>query len=246
MKKILTWVLTPPYIVLFFSILLVFHPIQMIALLLGYRAHKWALDMMNFCLVQNFRTMGTTFDVSVSPKIPSDRPIIFVSNHQSMYDIPCMIWYLRRFHPKFIAKKELGRGIPSISFALRNMGSVLIERKNQSQAIPAIEAFGKKCSERNWAASIFPEGTRARDGAMKQFKPGGLITLMRAMPDAAIVPLALDGSWTLVRYNLWPVPWGTRVYLHALDPVEREADERVFVEKLEKIVRDEVERVRAL
>ena len=44
------------------------------------------------------------------------QPIIVVSNHQNMMDIPPLIWYFRHQHAKFISKKELGRGIPSVSF----------------------------------------------------------------------------------------------------------------------------------
>jgi 1-acyl-sn-glycerol-3-phosphate acyltransferase len=42
-------------------------------------------------------------------RVPKNVPIIFVSNHQSMYDIIAMIWFLRRFHCKFVSKKELGK-----------------------------------------------------------------------------------------------------------------------------------------
>ena len=42
-----------------------------------------------------------------------------------------------RTHPKFISKKELGRGFPSVSYNLRVGGSALIERKNPRQALAA-------------------------------------------------------------------------------------------------------------
>jgi 1-acyl-sn-glycerol-3-phosphate acyltransferase len=73
-------------------------------------------------------------------RVPKNVPIIFVSNHQSMYDIIAMIWFLRRFHCKFVSKKEL-EGIPSIS-NLRHGGSALIDRKDPKQAIPAIKGLG--------------------------------------------------------------------------------------------------------
>ena len=37
------------------------------------------------------------------------RSFVVASNHQSMYDIPPIIWRLRRFHPKFVSKKECAR-----------------------------------------------------------------------------------------------------------------------------------------
>jgi 1-acyl-sn-glycerol-3-phosphate acyltransferase len=155
-----------------------------------------------------------------------------------MYDIPLLIWYLRRYHPKFIAKAELGKGIPSISFALRNMGSVLIDRGNQRQALPAIQRFGTEMQDKRYAAVIFPEGTRARDGRMKNFKPGGLVALMESMPEALIVPIAIEGSWEMLRWNFLPVPFGVRLGVSVLKTIPREAkDPRQIVEETESAIR---------
>ena len=63
---------------------------------------------------------------------------MIVANHQSMNDIPPIIWYLRKHHPKFVSKMELGKGIPSVSYNLVHGGSVLIDRKNSKQAIGQI------------------------------------------------------------------------------------------------------------
>ena len=69
-------------------------------------------------------------------------PLIIVSNHQSMNDIPPIIWYMRKYHPKFVSKIELGKGIPSVSYNLRHGGSALIDRKDSKQALVAIARFG--------------------------------------------------------------------------------------------------------
>ena len=71
-----------------------------------------------------------------------------------MYDIPPIIWYLRKYHPKFISKIELGKGIPSVSYNLRHGGSVLIDRKNPRQSLPAIMKFADYIREKNRAAVI--------------------------------------------------------------------------------------------
>ena len=52
---------------------------------------------------------------------------------------------MRQFHPKFISKKELGKGIPSVSFNLRHGGSALIDRKNPMQAVEAIRKLALYC-----------------------------------------------------------------------------------------------------
>jgi 1-acyl-sn-glycerol-3-phosphate acyltransferase len=77
-----------------------------------------------------------------------------------MYDIIAMIWYLRRFHCKFESKKRIRK--ESISFNLRHGGSVLIDRKDSKQAIPAGDLGVYRKTQP--FSSYFPEGTRSRTG----------------------------------------------------------------------------------
>jgi 1-acyl-sn-glycerol-3-phosphate acyltransferase len=60
-----------------------------------------------FCEI--YGSLGTSYKFENVERVPKNVPIIFVSNHQSMYDIIAMIWFLRRFHCKFVSKKELGK-----------------------------------------------------------------------------------------------------------------------------------------
>jgi 1-acyl-sn-glycerol-3-phosphate acyltransferase len=176
---------------------------------------------MNLGIILNIRIVsGASFKVHGSPTLPIDRSVIIVANHQSMYDIPMIMWLCRSRELGFIAKRELGRWIPSISFALRRLGSVLIDRRDAKKAIEAIEHFGAAREAAKQVACIFPEGTRARDGATKRFKATGLQALIRTMPSAIVQPVAICGNWELFRYNLLPVPVGTRIEIRFLDPIE--------------------------
>ena len=219
-----SWIFTPAYIVVFFSILVVFHIFQVIAACFGKGAQKWALDMMNICIVWNIRILaGARFSYIGRPTLPQGRSVIIVSNHQSMYDIPMIMWACRAREVGFIAKRELGRWIPSISLALRTLGSCLIDRKDAKGSIRAIEAFGALKEERKQVAAIFPEGTRARDGVMKGFRPSGFVTLSKSMPSAIIQPVAIRGNWRILRYRFCPVPFRTTVEMEFLEPVEPSA-----------------------
>ncbi|MDQ5928456.1 MAG: 1-acyl-sn-glycerol-3-phosphate acyltransferase, partial [Bacteroidota bacterium] len=116
MQKIISYPISVIYYLCFGLCLVVFHPIQWICLtLFGYQAHKKSVDYLNFSLLRCTNLVGTTYKVTGVDTIPKNVPIIFVANHQSMYDIVAMIWYFRRFHCKFVSKKELGSGIPSVS-----------------------------------------------------------------------------------------------------------------------------------
>jgi 1-acyl-sn-glycerol-3-phosphate acyltransferase len=220
-SKIVGWLITPVYVPLFISILVVFHPLQLIGACFGKNLQKRVLDIMNLVIVWNIRIVtGARFRYLGEPALPKDRSVIIVSNHQSMYDIPMLMWACRSREVGFIAKKELGRWIPSISFALRTLGSVLIDRKDAKASIRAIEAFGKMKEGQRQVAAIFPEGTRARDGNMKDFRASGFNALRKAMPSALIQPVAIRGNWKLLRHHFLPVPFGTSIEVEFLSPVE--------------------------
>lgn len=219
MQKAIGWLLTPLHLALFMVVLLIFHVAQVLALPFGYATHKRVVDYLNFCLLASLKVMGTRIEFRCEHELPTDTPLIVVANHQSMYDIPMLGWVFRNHHPKYVAKIELSKGLPSISYNLRHGGSVLINRSDARASMRAIQRFGKQVEKHQYAACIFPEGTRARDGVMKEFNPAGLTMLIRAAPSATIVPVAIDGSWRLMRYRMRPVPFGVRVQCTVLAPI---------------------------
>ena len=238
MRKAIGWLLTPLHLVLFMAVLLVFHVAQVIALPFGYAAHKRVVDYLNLCVLASLRVVGTRIELHREHELPADTPLIVVANHQSMYDIPMLGWIFRDHHPKFVAKIELSKGVPSISFNLRHGGSVLIDRSDARASMRAIQRFAGVVEEHRYAACIFPEGTRARDGMMKKFNLAGLLALVRATPSATIVPVAIDGSWELMRYRMRPIPFGVRVKCTVLAPVnQREQSAKAVVRLVENRIR---------
>lgn len=221
MIKLVAYPLTIVYSICFGLILLIFHPIQWICFnVFGYTAHKKSVDYLNFFLVRCLHLIGVRYSFINKYKIPTNKPVIIVTNHQSMNDIPPIIWFMRKHHPKFISKKELGKGIPSVSYNLRHGGSVLIDRKQAITSIKAIEAFAKRVKENNWAAVIFPEGTRSRDGQPKPFKTKGLLTLIEHIPNAIVVPITINNSWKTLRYGKFPLGIGAHIKFNVHEPIE--------------------------
>ena len=172
MQKIISYPLSVIYYLCFGLCLVIFHPIQWICFnAFGYQAHKKSVDYLNFFLVKCTNILGTTYRFENLNSIPKNVPLIVVANHQSMYDIIAIIWYMRRYHCKFVSKKELGSGIPSVSYNLRHGGSVLIDRKDPKQAIPTIKGLSEYIEKNTRSAVIFPEGTRSKTGKPKEFAP---------------------------------------------------------------------------
>ncbi|MBT8394977.1 MAG: 1-acyl-sn-glycerol-3-phosphate acyltransferase [Flavobacteriaceae bacterium] len=221
MIKVLAYPLTIIYYVFFGLTLAVFHPIQWICFnALGYRAHKKSVDLLNWFLTRCLHILVVRYTFKVPRDIPENVPVIIVANHQSMNDIPPIIWFMRRFHVKFISKKELGKGLPSVSYNLRHGGSVLIDRKNPIQAVNAIKKMANYIETHNRAVVIFPEGSRSRDGKPKPFKIKGLTTLLENSPNAIVIPITINNSWKLLRYGKFPMGLGAHIKFTVHNPIQ--------------------------
>lgn len=235
--KFLAYPITAVYFLFFGLTLCVFHPIQWFCLtFFGYDAHKRSVSILNWFLMRCLNILGARFTFRNSHQIPSDRPLIIVTNHQSMYDIPPIIWYMRKHHPKFVSKKELGKGLPSVSFNLRHGGSALIDRKDGVQALAEIAKLGKYIETHNRSAVIFPEGTRSRDGSPKKFKPMGLKTLMKNAPSALLVPISINNSWKLLRYGKFPMGLGCHLTFDVHEPIPNKGNPDELIEQMEYII----------
>lgn len=181
--------------------------------------------------------MGTRFTIINDQNIPIEKPCIFISNHQGMYDIPPIIWHLRKHHPKFVSKKELGHGIPSISYNLRHGGSVLIDRKNKRESLIKMAKFAKYLNKTNRSAVIFPEGTRSRTGAPKRFAVSGMQLLFKQMPEALIVPITINNSWQLFKHGNFPMEPGVHISLKVHEPISVASDDpESLVAKVERTI----------
>lgn len=223
MSKFFGYILSPIFYFFFALSLCIFHPIQWIChKAFGYKAHKVSVDLLNFCLTYCQFFLFNSVSFKNEYLLPTDRPIIFAANHQSMYDIPSLIWFLRKHSAKFISKIELAKGIPSISINLRLGGGANIDRKDNKQAISEIIKLGRRMKENNWSTVIFPEGTRAKDGQIKTFQFGGIATILKAVPNALVVPIAIENSWKIVRFGMFPLTAGNALKWTVLKPIEPE------------------------
>ncbi len=220
MKKLLSYLLSPFFWIYFCLILAVFQPIQWVCFtVFGYSTHKRSVDLLNWFLLSSYRIMGTRLVFKNSQDLPKNRPILFVSNHQSMFDIPGLIWYLRDYDPKFVSKKELGKGIPSISYNLNKSGAALIDRNNADQAIREIERLGNFVLKNRYSIVLFPEGNRSPSGHMKAFKLKGFSKFMELIPEVLVVPIAIHNSWKFSQFGFFPMSFGETLRWNVLMPL---------------------------
>ena len=225
MSALRDWVFSIPTLIAFGLSLVFYDIVGRVALLFGLRPFEWTMAGLQRTLLGVFAISGVRFDVEGLERFNTSGGYLFVSNHQSMYDVPIFGGILIKNFPKYVAKRSLAKGIPAISLNLRRGGNALIDRGERAQAVAAIAQMAAECQSRDVSAVIFPEGTRSRDGSLGGYRVGGVAALMEGAPDLDIIPTVIDGSWKVFLNNMFPVPFGTHVRVAFGEPIHRSADE---------------------
>ena len=132
---------------------------------------------------------GVRLEARFAAPLPTDRPYVFMANHQSLYDIPALITALPG-QTRFLAKRSLFQ-IPLFGWSLKVGGFISIDRGDRSRAG---ESFAEAIRELQAGASavVFPEGTRSADGRLLPFQRGGFLLAMKS--GLPIVPVGIHGS----------------------------------------------------
>ena len=150
----------------------------------------WARDVLS--------AAGTPVIAEGLENIPRDQPVIYASNHSSMFDI----WALFATLPgsvRFVAKKELFK-IPLLGRAMRAAGHIPIDREARKKAFEAYDEAARTI-KRGVTPVVFPEGTRSRTGELLPFKnaPFGL-AIAAQVP---IVPVYVHDTFEILPKGTW-------------------------------------------
>jgi 1-acyl-sn-glycerol-3-phosphate acyltransferase len=155
------------------------------------------------------RTAGTPVEAMGLERIPRDQPVVYASNHTSLFDI----WALSATLPgstRFVAKQELRR-IPIIGRGILRAGHIMIDRYNRARAFEAYEEAAATIRS-GISAIVFPEGTRSRTGELLPFKNAPFALAIAAQ--VPIVPVYVDGTYRILpkgSLRLRPMPIKVRV-----------------------------------
>ncbi|MGN0907643.1 MAG: lysophospholipid acyltransferase family protein, partial [Bullifex sp.] len=98
--------------------------------------------------------------------------------------------YPKKVFTGFIGKVEVKK-IPIVNSWFSALNSVYIDRKSPRDSIKAI-LQGSENIRNGKSMTIFPEGTRSKDGAIHEFKAGSFKMATRV--DAVICPVAIKGT----------------------------------------------------
>jgi 1-acyl-sn-glycerol-3-phosphate acyltransferase len=200
----------------------------------GYFAHWCARTWSRWIL----RTTGVRVQVTGLDRLVPGRTYVFVSNHQSIYDIPILFWSLP-YQLRIIAKESLGN-FPFLGWHLRRTGHMLVDRRRPDRA--AIFEWASRLTSRGLSLIVFPEGTRSADGRVARFKGGSfLLALEAGLP---VVPLSVIGSrHVMLKGRLATYPGDVRLVVHA--PIDTSGlagtDPKEFAERVRQVIQSDAE-----
>lgn len=191
------------------------------------KVSDWAMDRMN--------DSGAKVNVYGIENLPEDKNILFVSNHQSNFDILLLLAYLPV--PKaFVAKVELEK-LPFINQWMKRIHCLFMDRNDIKQSAQII-IEGIKQLKSGINMVIFPEGTRSKTGKLGEFKGGSFKLATKSK--CPIVPLTIDGTRNIMEANNYRIkPVTVNLYIHPPIDVTRLSKEEIA--KLPETVRETIE-----
>jgi 1-acyl-sn-glycerol-3-phosphate acyltransferase len=162
-------------------------------LFVPFRNAEFVHKVQQFWSRSFYRLMFLPVTVEGLEHINPGQSYVFVSNHQSMFDV----WLIYGWLPvifKWLMKAEL-RKVPFVGTACKAAGHIYVDRKNPKAALESMENVKKQLKD-GICTVIFPEGTRTKDGQVGRFKRGAFqIALDLKLP---IIPISLSGCYDVL------------------------------------------------
>lgn len=140
------------------------------------------------------KTAGYQIKVIGINNLPSENGILFVSNHQSFFDIFASLYIIKR-QLGFIAKKQL-KNFFYVGLYVEKLGGVLIDRDDVRSQVDVLLQLTKNIKA-GYNAFIFPEGTRSVDGKLSEFKGGSFKIALKSK--CKIVPITFYNNYEVVK-----------------------------------------------
>ncbi len=178
------------------------------------------------------RLVGVKVEVVGSEKLDWRRAYIFMCNHVSNVDPPIVIPIMPR-RTSVLVKKELFR-VPILGWAMRLANLVPVDRSNRDAAISSLR-FAGDVLRSGISMTIWPEGTRSRDGRLLPFKKGPFYLAMESgVPIVPITVVGTHGIWPKGEFAVHPGT-ATVIFHEPIDPAAFSAQEDLIEAVRERI-----------
>jgi 1-acyl-sn-glycerol-3-phosphate acyltransferase len=243
MKKTLESVIIWAFSALSLIIIFVFFSIVWILTIPFDKEHR---------MTQKFTRIWASFYIKVFPfwyleiidknKITDGKPMVAVSNHQSLLDI--MVVFSLYSHFIWVSKIENFR-VPILGWVMTANGYISLKRNNP-RTFPKMFEDIARALKKNKIVMIFPEGTRSQTAEMGRFKEGAFkAAIDNKVP---ILPIVLDGSWRSMSKERKAFSGKTKITVKVLDEISYEKfpslEPSVLKDYVKGIINEELQKLR--
>lgn len=183
------------------------------------------------------RFAGVRFEARRSPGFDPARTSIFVCNHVNLFDA----FVIYSAIPQFVRGFELESHFhfPIYGWMMGRFGNVPVPDVPSREGLETMTQRAKSALDSGVSLIAFAEGSRTRDGHVKELKKG-IFNLAQKF-GVPIVPMSITGSFQFFRTGNWMLyPGKITVYLH--DTIETSGIRRSEVDALRQRVHDIVAR----
>lgn len=164
------------------------------------------------------KAAGIHVDTTGTELIPAGTACIFMANHVSNLDPPVLLPQIPG-RTSILLKKEL-MNIPILGTAMRMAEFVPVERGHRREAAAASIAAAAKALSHGYHITVFPEGTRSKDGRLSTFKKGPFFLAQQT--HAPVIPVAISGTERMMRKGSAAIHPGT-ARIQFLSPIDPDA-----------------------
>lgn len=172
--------------------------------------------------------------VNENSLLNDDQSYVFVSNHQSAFDIFLIYGYLGH-NFKWLVKQTLKK-MPLVGLACSKAGHIFVDQSGRKGIVETMKNTRNTLKD-GMSTVVFPEGHRSLDGKMAEFKKGAFQTAMSLK--LPIVPITIDGAYQVLPAGSWSMR-PTTITLTFHDPIQTEnltpEDLANLIEKVHSIV----------
>lgn len=134
---------------------------------------------------------GATITVYGKENLPTNGPVLYVSNHQAAADIVVLCAALDTIQFSFVTKAELAK-VPLYGKWIDRVRAIFLMRDDPRSSLQSIKT-GIEYLEMGFSLLVFPEGTRSRGIIMGEFKPGAF--KLATKPGVPIIPVSINGTY---------------------------------------------------
>ena len=193
---------------------------------LHFFSRLWARLIIKFSPFLDIEVFG-------QENLEAGKTYVFISNHQSLGDIPSALFIKQHF--KFVAKKKLFE-IPIFGWAMGLVGYIPLIRGDGKSGFDCIEK-ARAYLKQGISILFFPEGTRSLDESIQSFKSGAF--RLAAQEKIPMIPVVILGTRNILSKHSWLFK-KANIVVSIGKPFEVSAEDAGTLTRIKQTVREEM------